>query len=80
MTTVLQRTLTDFTANVRLSHLDTIKLGRPALAVGAMLVGATVGAVLVLQADLAAGIALALGILVAVRPRTPRRGGAVDWG
>jgi uncharacterized membrane protein YoaK (UPF0700 family) len=65
-TTVLQSTLTDFTANVRFSHLDTVQLGRPALAVAAMLVGATVGAVLVLQVDLAAGIAVAVGLLVAV--------------
>jgi uncharacterized membrane protein YoaK (UPF0700 family) len=65
-TTVLTRTLTSFAANLRFSHLDVIKLGRPALAVAAMLAGATLGALLVLRVDLAAGIGLAAAILVVV--------------
>jgi uncharacterized membrane protein YoaK (UPF0700 family) len=65
-TTVLTRTLTTFAGNLRFSHLDLMKLGRPALAVAAMLAGATFGALLVLRVDLAAGIALAVGILLAI--------------
>jgi hypothetical protein len=42
------------------------KLGRPALAIGAMLAGATFGALLVLRVDAAAGLGLAVGILVVV--------------
>jgi uncharacterized membrane protein YoaK (UPF0700 family) len=63
-TTVVQRALTVFGANLRLSHLEWTELGRPALAVGAMLAGATFGALLVLRVDLAAGLGLAVGLLV----------------
>jgi uncharacterized membrane protein YoaK (UPF0700 family) len=65
-TTVLTRTLTGLAAQLFQHERDLPLLGRRALAVLAMLVGATLGALLVLRVDVAAGLALAVALLVVV--------------
>ncbi len=65
-TTVLTRTLTGLASEAALVGGPGTKLGRRALAVAAMLVGALVGALLALNVSVAAAIALALGLVSAV--------------
>jgi uncharacterized membrane protein YoaK (UPF0700 family) len=65
-TTVLTRTLTAIAAQVFQRQPDLTLLGRRLLAVAAMLVGATLGALLVLRVDVAAGLALTVALLAVV--------------
>jgi uncharacterized membrane protein YoaK (UPF0700 family) len=63
-TTVLTLTLVGVAADSRAAGGPGSKLGRRAVAVGAMLTGALVGGVLVLRVSLAAPLAVALGVLL----------------
>lgn len=65
-TTVLTMTLTGVAADAALAGGPGSKLGRRALAVAAMLLGALIGGVLVLKVDTPAPLALATGLLAAV--------------
>jgi uncharacterized membrane protein YoaK (UPF0700 family) len=65
-TTVLTRTLTAIAAQIFKRQRDLTLLGRRLLAVAAMLVGATLGALLVLRVDVAAGLALTVALLAVV--------------
>ena len=65
-TTVLTMTLTGIAADATLAGGHGSKLGRRALSVAAMLLGALVGGLLVLKVDNPAPLALAAGLLAAV--------------
>jgi uncharacterized membrane protein YoaK (UPF0700 family) len=65
-TTVLTMTLTGVAADAVLAGGPGSKLGRRALSVAAMLLGAVVGGLLVLKVDLPAPLALASGLLAIV--------------
>jgi uncharacterized membrane protein YoaK (UPF0700 family) len=65
-TTVLTMTLTGVGADAALAGGPGSKLGRRALAVAAMLLGALIGGVLVLKVDTPAPLALATGLLAAI--------------
>ncbi len=65
-TTVLTMTLTGVAADAALAGGPGSKLGRRALSVGAMLLGALIGGLLVLKVDNAAPLALASGLLAIV--------------
>jgi uncharacterized membrane protein YoaK (UPF0700 family) len=65
-TTVLTMTLTGVAADSRLAGGHGSSLGRRALSVAAMLLGALVGGLLVLQVDNAAPLGLATGLLAAI--------------
>ncbi|HZQ82650.1 MAG TPA: YoaK family protein [Gaiellaceae bacterium] len=65
-TTVLTMTLTGVSADSTLAGGPGAKLGRRALAVAAMLIGALVGGVLVLKVDNPAPLAVAAALLAAV--------------
>jgi uncharacterized membrane protein YoaK (UPF0700 family) len=65
-TTVLTRTLTGLASESRLAGGPGSKAGRRAIAIAAMLLGALVGALLVLHVSIAAAIGLASAIVLAV--------------
>jgi uncharacterized membrane protein YoaK (UPF0700 family) len=65
-TTVLTMTLTGLAADSTLAGGRSSKLGRRALSVTAMLLGALIGGLLVLKIDTAAPLALATGLLATV--------------
>jgi uncharacterized membrane protein YoaK (UPF0700 family) len=65
-TTVLTMTLTGVAAHAALAGGHGSKLGRRALSVAAMLLGALIGGLLVLKIDNAAPLALATGLLAIV--------------
>jgi uncharacterized membrane protein YoaK (UPF0700 family) len=65
-TTVLTRTLTGVAAQIFQRQPDLPLLGRRLLAVAAMLVGATLGALLVLRVGIAAGLGLTVALLAVV--------------
>jgi uncharacterized membrane protein YoaK (UPF0700 family) len=65
-TTVLTTTLTGVAADAALAGGHGSKLGRRALSVAAMLLGASIGGVLVLKVDNPAPLALAAGLLAIV--------------
>jgi uncharacterized membrane protein YoaK (UPF0700 family) len=65
-TTVLTMTLTGLAADSALAGGHGSKLGRRALSVAAMLLGAVIGGLLVLKIDTAAPLALATGLLATV--------------
>ena len=65
-TTVLTMTLTGVAADSVIAGGRGSKLGRRALSVVAMLLGALIGGLLVLKVDNAASLALAAGLLVIV--------------
>jgi uncharacterized membrane protein YoaK (UPF0700 family) len=65
-TTVLTMTLTGLAADAALSGGPGSKIGRRALSVAAMLLGALIGGALVLRVDNAAPLALATGLLAAI--------------
>jgi uncharacterized membrane protein YoaK (UPF0700 family) len=65
-TTVLTMTLTGVAADSTIAGGQGSKLGRRALSVAAMLVGALIGGLLVLKVDNAASLALAAGLLAIV--------------
>lgn len=65
-TTVLTMTLTDVAADAALAGGTGSKLGRRALSVTAMLLGALIGGLLALKADDPAPLALAAGLLAIV--------------
>ncbi len=65
-TTVLTMTLTGLAADAALGGGQGSKLGRRALSISAMLLGALIGGVLVLKADNPAPLALAAALLAAV--------------
>jgi uncharacterized membrane protein YoaK (UPF0700 family) len=65
-TTVLTRTLTGLASDAPLVGGAGSKLGRRVIAVGAMLLGALVGGLLVLNVSVAAALAVALGFVLAV--------------
>jgi uncharacterized membrane protein YoaK (UPF0700 family) len=65
-TTVLTMTLTGLAADAALSGGRGSKIGRRALSVAAMLLGALVGGALVLKVDNPAPLALATGLLAAI--------------
>ena len=71
-TTVLTMTLTGIAADAALAGGHGSKLGRRALSVAAMLLGALIGGVLVLKVDTAAPLALAAGVLAIVSVLTDR--------
>ncbi len=63
-TTVLTRTLTSLAADSGLAGGDGAHVGRRALAVGAMLLGALAGALLALRVSIAVALAVALALVV----------------
>ena len=65
-TTVLTMTLTGIAADATLAGGHGAKLGRRALSVAAMLLGALIGGLLVLKVDNPAPLALAAGLLATV--------------
>ena len=65
-TTVLTMTLTGIAADAALAGGHGAKLGRRALSVAAMLLGALIGGLLLLKVDNAAPLALATGLLAIV--------------
>ena len=65
-------TLTGIAADAALAGGHGSKLGRRALSVAAMLLGALIGGVLVLKVDTAAPLALAAGVLAIVSVLTDR--------
>jgi uncharacterized membrane protein YoaK (UPF0700 family) len=65
-TTVLTMTLTGLAADATLAGGHGSKLGRRALSIAAMLLGALIGGVLVLNVDNTAPLALATGLLAAI--------------
>ena len=65
-TSVLTKTLTGLASEAATVGGPGAKLGRRAVAVAAMLAGALIGAVLVLNVSVASAIALALGLVLAV--------------
>ncbi len=65
-TTVLTRTLTGIASEGSLAGGPGAKLGRRALAVAAMLIGALAGGLLALHVSIAAALAVALGLAAAV--------------
>jgi uncharacterized membrane protein YoaK (UPF0700 family) len=65
-TTVLTMTLTGLAADSALAGGRSSKLGRRALSIAAMLLGARIGGLLVLKIDNAAPLALATGLLAIV--------------
>ena len=65
-TTVLTRTLTGIASEASLAGGPGAKLGRRALAVGAMLIGALAGGLLALHVSIVAALAVALGLAGAV--------------
>jgi uncharacterized membrane protein YoaK (UPF0700 family) len=65
-TTVLTMTLTAVAADARLAGGHGSKLGRRALSVAAMLLGALIGGLLVLKVDNAAPLAVATGLLALI--------------
>jgi hypothetical protein len=73
-TTVLTMTLTGVAADARLAGGEGSRIGRRSLSVGAMLVGALVGGLLVLHVDIAASLGLAAALLavLSVVARTSR--------
>ena len=71
-TTVLTMTLTGVAADSALAGGHGSRLGRRALAVAAMLLGALIGGALVLKVDNPAPLALATGLLAAISFATYR--------
>jgi len=71
-TTVLTMTLTGIAADAALAGGHGAKLGRRALSVAAMLLGALVGGLLALKVDNPAPLALATGLLATVSLLTYR--------
>ncbi len=65
-TTVLTMTLTGVAADARLAGGHGSKLGRRALSITAMLLGALMGGLLVLRVDTPAPLALAVGLLAVI--------------
>jgi len=65
-TTVLTRTLTGIASEATLAGGHGAQAGRRAIAVGAMLLGAVIGALLALQVSVAAALSVACAIVVAV--------------
>ena len=65
-TTVLTKTLTGLVSEASVVGGSGARVGRRAAAVGAMLVGALIGGLLVLKVSVAAAIATALGLVVLV--------------
>ena len=65
-TTVLTMTITGLASDPPLEGGSTAKTARRVLAIAAMLAGAIVGAVLVLETDMTAALALATTLLAAV--------------
>ena len=79
-TTVLTMTLTGVAADSPLAGGHGSKLGRRALSVAAMLLGALIGGLLVLKVDNAAPLALATGLLALISLLTYRASGsAAEW-
>jgi uncharacterized membrane protein YoaK (UPF0700 family) len=79
-TTVLTMTLTGVAADAQLAGGPGSKLGRRALSVAAMLLGALVGGLLVLKVDTSAPLALATGLLAVISLVTYRASGtSADW-
>jgi uncharacterized membrane protein YoaK (UPF0700 family) len=65
-TTVLTRTLTGIASEARIAGGRGSQLGRRSVAVGAMLLGALIGALLALHVSIASALALALALVVGV--------------
>jgi uncharacterized membrane protein YoaK (UPF0700 family) len=79
-TTVLTMTLTGVAADSPLAGGHGSKLGRRALSVAAMLLGALIGGLLVLKVDNAAPLALAAGLLALISFLTYRASGSTaEW-
>jgi uncharacterized membrane protein YoaK (UPF0700 family) len=65
-TTILTTTLTGVAADAALAGGDGSKLGRRALSIAAMLLGALIGGLLVLKVDNSAPLALATALLAMI--------------
>jgi uncharacterized membrane protein YoaK (UPF0700 family) len=76
-TTVLTMTLTGIAADAAVAGGRGSKLGRRALSVAAMLLGALIGGLLVLKVDNPAPLALATGLLAAVSILAYRASGSI---